>query len=103
MASPLAAQIPDTLQLIAGSLATGYSLPQAIDAAGRDAPPPVSTEFDRALVVWRCWDGGCQAADRSNRPTLRLTHAAPGALSAQTDGARHLGLGSRASITSTQS
>jgi tight adherence protein B len=46
-------QIPDTLQLIAGSLSTGYSLPQAIDAAARDAAPPVSTEFDRALVEAR--------------------------------------------------
>jgi tight adherence protein B len=47
------AQMPETLQLIAGSLSSGYSLPQAIDAATRDAAPPISTELDRALVEAR--------------------------------------------------
>jgi tight adherence protein B len=48
-----AAQLPETLQLIAGSLSSGYSLPQAIDAATKDAAPPMSTELDRALVEAR--------------------------------------------------
>jgi tight adherence protein B len=48
-----AAQLPDTLQLIAGSLAAGYSLPQAIGAATADAPAPTGEEFDRALVEAR--------------------------------------------------
>jgi tight adherence protein B len=47
------AQMPETLQLIAGSLSSGYSLPQAIDAATKDAVPPISTELDRALVEAR--------------------------------------------------
>jgi tight adherence protein B len=48
-----AAQLPDTLQLIAGSLAAGYSLPQAIGAATADSPAPTGVEFDRALVEAR--------------------------------------------------
>lgn len=47
------AQLPDTLQLLAGSLAAGYSLPQAMDAVLREAQPPISVEFNRALVETR--------------------------------------------------
>lgn len=47
------AQLPDTLQVIAGSLSAGYSLPQAIDSVVRESSPPVSTEFNRALVEAR--------------------------------------------------
>ncbi|MEJ2578606.1 MAG: type II secretion system F family protein, partial [Kineosporiaceae bacterium] len=43
-------QLPDTLQLIAGSLQAGHSLPQAIDAVVRDGAPPISTELQRAVV-----------------------------------------------------
>jgi tight adherence protein B len=46
-------QLPDTLHLVAGSLAAGYSLPQALDAAAREGQDPISTEFDRALVEAR--------------------------------------------------
>jgi tight adherence protein B len=42
--------LPDTLQLISGSLSAGYSLPQALDIVVREGAPPVSTEFNRALV-----------------------------------------------------
>ena len=48
-----AAQLPDTLQLIAGSLAAGYSLPQAIDAVTRDSEGPMASELNRALVEAR--------------------------------------------------
>jgi tight adherence protein B len=44
------AQLPDTLQLIAGSLQAGYSLQQAINTLVEEADPPISTEFRRALT-----------------------------------------------------
>ncbi len=46
-------QLPDTLLLIAGSLQAGYSLPQALDAVVREGEPPMSDEFNRALVESR--------------------------------------------------
>lgn len=45
--------LPDTLQLIAGSLSAGYSMPQAVDTVVREGRPPISTEFNRALVEAR--------------------------------------------------
>jgi tight adherence protein B len=48
-----AAQLPGTLQLLAGSLAAGYSLPQAIDAVTRDAENPMAAELNRTLVEAR--------------------------------------------------
>jgi tight adherence protein B len=46
-------QMPDTLQLIAGSLSAGYSMPQAVDTVVREGQPPMSTELNRALVETR--------------------------------------------------
>jgi tight adherence protein B len=46
-------QLPDTLQLISGSLSVGHSLPQAMDAVVREELQPVSVEFNRALVETR--------------------------------------------------
>jgi tight adherence protein B len=46
-------QLPDTLQLLAGSLRAGYSLPQAMDAAARQGDPPMSAELNRALIESR--------------------------------------------------
>ena len=51
--SKFLAQLPDTLQLLAGSLATGYSLPQAMDSVVRETRPPISVEFSRALIETR--------------------------------------------------
>jgi len=51
--SAFLAQLPDTLQLIAGSLSAGYSMPQAIDTVVREADQPISGEFNRALVEAR--------------------------------------------------
>jgi len=45
--------LPETLQLMAGSLTAGYSLPQAVDSVVRDGQDPVATEFNRALVETR--------------------------------------------------
>jgi tight adherence protein B len=38
---------------MAGSLAAGYSMPQAVDTVVREGRPPISTEFNRALVETR--------------------------------------------------
>jgi tight adherence protein B len=46
-------QLPDTLTLMASSLSTGFSLPQAIDAVVRDAAQPTAKEFGRALAETR--------------------------------------------------
>jgi tight adherence protein B len=51
--SAFLAQLPETLQLMAGSLSAGYSLPQAVDTVVRDGAPPMSTELNRALVEAR--------------------------------------------------
>jgi tight adherence protein B len=47
------AQLPDTLMLVASSLSTGFSLPQALDAVTRDSADPISKEFSRALAETR--------------------------------------------------
>lgn len=46
-------QLPDTLQLLAGSLQAGYSLPQALDTVVREGETPMSAEFNRALIETR--------------------------------------------------
>ena len=46
-------QLPDMLQLAAGSLQSGFSLPQALDAIARDGTQPISGEFSRALAETR--------------------------------------------------
>jgi tight adherence protein B len=51
--SAFLAQLPDTLQLLAGSLQAGYSLPQALDTVVREGQPPMAAEFNRALVESR--------------------------------------------------
>lgn len=43
------AQLPDTLNLIATSLRAGYSLLQAVEAVGQEAPEPTRREFGRAM------------------------------------------------------
>jgi tight adherence protein B len=42
-------QLPDTLNLISTSLRAGYSLLQALEAVGSEAPDPTRREFGRAL------------------------------------------------------
>jgi tight adherence protein B len=51
--SAFLAELPDTLQLIAGSLSAGYSLPQAIDTVIREGQSTAAIEFNRALVETR--------------------------------------------------
>jgi tight adherence protein B len=45
--------VPDTLQLMSGSLAAGLSLAQSADAVTREGAEPVAGEFRRALVETR--------------------------------------------------
>ena len=45
--------LPDVLMLTATSLASGFSLLQALDAVARDAPEPCAKEFSRALAETR--------------------------------------------------
>ncbi|UMG92059.1 type II secretion system F family protein [Nocardioides sp. TF02-7] len=44
------AALPDTLQLIAGSLSAGLSLPQAVDTITREGQEPIAGEFKRVLM-----------------------------------------------------
>ncbi len=45
--------LPDTLQLMSGSLAAGLSLAQSIDTIVREGAEPISSEFRRVLVETR--------------------------------------------------
>ena len=47
------AGLPDTLQLISGSLSAGLSLAQSVDTVVREGPEPIATEFRRVLVETR--------------------------------------------------
>jgi tight adherence protein B len=70
-------QLPDVLTLLASSLATGFSLPQAIDAIVRDAAEPSAKEFSRALAETRIGaeleDSLERLADRLDSVNLRWT------------------------------
>lgn len=46
-------QLPDTLQLLSGSLQAGYAFLQALDTIVKEAPQPTSTEFSRVLAESR--------------------------------------------------
>lgn len=46
-------QLPDTLQLLAGTLRAGYSLVQGIDAVSKQTSAPMSTELQRAMAEAR--------------------------------------------------
>jgi tight adherence protein B len=46
-------QLPETLQLLSGSLRAGYGLIQAIDMLSRECPEPTGGEFRRLVVEGR--------------------------------------------------
>jgi tight adherence protein B len=48
--SKFAEQLPDALQMVVGSLQSGFSLPQSLDTLVREAAAPLSTEFGRVLA-----------------------------------------------------
>lgn len=72
-----AEQLPDLLQLLASSLQSGFSLPQALDTVVRETGQPAAGEFARALAEARL--GGdledCleTIADRMGSDDLRWT------------------------------
>jgi tight adherence protein B len=47
------ASLPDTLQLMSGSLAAGLSLTQSVDTIVREGAEPIASEFRRVLVETR--------------------------------------------------
>ena len=63
------AQLPDTLQLVASSLRTGFSLPQAVDAAAQERPQPMAGELTRALAEARL---GAPLEDALDRVAERM-------------------------------
>ncbi len=75
--SKFADQLPDMLQFVAGSLRSGFSLGQALDAAVREDTQPVAGEFSRALAESRIGvdleDALDQVADRMESADLRWT------------------------------
>ncbi len=69
--------LPDLLQLVAGSLRSGFSLPQALDAVVRDGSQPVAGEVSRALAEARLGvdmeDGLDSVAERMRSRDLTWT------------------------------
>ena len=45
-------QLPDTLQLLAGSLRAGYSLLQGVEAVSQEVDDPMGQELRQTLVRW---------------------------------------------------
>ena len=62
-------QLADVLTLVASSLATGFSLAQAVDAIVRDASEPSAKEFARALAETRI---GASLEDSLDRLAQRM-------------------------------
>lgn len=62
-------QLPDVLTLVASSLSTGFSLPQALDAVAKDSADPSAKEFSRALAETRI---GADIADSLERMSDRM-------------------------------
>jgi tight adherence protein B len=62
-------QLPDALQLVIGSLRSGFSLPQAFDSLAREAQEPVASEFGRALSEHRL---GADISDALERLAQRV-------------------------------
>jgi tight adherence protein B len=62
-------QLPDVLTLVASSLSTGFSLPQALDAVAKDSADPSAKEFSRALAETRI---GADIADSLERMASRM-------------------------------
>lgn len=64
-----AALLPESLQLVIGSLRSGFSLPQALEAMTKEVPDPVSTEFNRTMAQVRLGLDLETALDRLARRT----------------------------------
>lgn len=64
-----ASQLPDALNLVASSISTGFSLPQALDAVARDTHDPMRVEIGRALAEARL---GMDVEDALGRTAYRM-------------------------------
>jgi len=62
-------QLPDALQLVIGSLRSGFSLTQSVDAMTRELGDPIQTEFGRALGETRL---GVDIEDALDRVAKRM-------------------------------
>ncbi len=62
-------QMPDILMLVASSLATGFSLPQALDAVSKDVAQPAAKEFARVMAETRI---GSDIEDAMERMAVRM-------------------------------
>jgi tight adherence protein B len=58
------AQLPDTLDLLAGALKAGYSFLQAVDTTAEETSPPIKTEFQRLVAETRLGSPIEQALDQ---------------------------------------
>jgi tight adherence protein B len=67
-ANRFAEHLPDALQLVIGSLKSGFALPQALDALVSEATDPIRAEFGRALAEHRL---GADLADALERVAQR--------------------------------
>ncbi|NUO60570.1 MAG: VWA domain-containing protein [Hamadaea sp.] len=67
--SAFVSQLPDALQLVIGSLRSGFSLTQSLDAMLREMGDPISTEFGRALGETRL---GANIEDALDRVAARM-------------------------------
>lgn len=63
------AALPDALQLVVGSLRSGFSLPQALDSMVKEFPDPIASEFGRALGEARL---GVDVEDALERVAMRM-------------------------------
>lgn len=61
--------LPDVLMLVATTLASGFSLPQALDAVAQDAAEPAGKEFSRALAETRI---GSDVSDALDHMAVRM-------------------------------
>ncbi|MFC7764425.1 type II secretion system F family protein [Catellatospora bangladeshensis] len=61
--------LPDALQLVVGSLRSGFSLTQAVEAMSRELPNPIAAEFGRALGETRL---GVDIEDALDRVATRM-------------------------------
>jgi len=68
-AEKFADQLPDTLQLVAGALRTGFSLNQALAGVVREGTEPTASEFARALGEVRL---GAELEDALDRTADRM-------------------------------
>ncbi|WP_169734181.1 type II secretion system F family protein [Hamadaea tsunoensis] len=64
-----AEQLPDALQLIVGSLRSGFALSQAVDAMTKEFAEPLAGEFGRALGETRL---GAEMEDALDRVAVRM-------------------------------